>query len=261
MTETTGYPQGTFCWVDLATTDPEAAKAFYGDLFGWSAEDVPTDMGEPYTMLSYQGREAAALYRLSPEQGSHPFWNSFVSVEDVDAMAARAEALGGGVLVPPMEVMEHGRMAVIQDPSGAALCLWQPRAYPGAAVDNQVGARSWCELLTRDTVRAAQFFGELLGWTTRTSPDLMEGRYILFERAGKPVAGMLEIAPQWGPVPPSWVVYFGVGDCDGVVARTRELGGAVVVEPMAIEDVGRFAYLADPQGAQFAVIQFAHPTP
>ena len=259
MTETPAYHQGHFCWVDLATTDPEAAKAFYGTLFGWDALDVPTDMGEPYTMLALDGREAAALYRLSPEQGSQPFWNCYVRVDDVDAMAARAESLGGSVLMPPMEVMEHGRMAVIQDPSGAPLSLWQPRAYPGAAIDNQVGARSWCELLTRDTVRAAAFFSELFGWTTRTEQKLMEGRYILFELDGKPVGGMLEIQPEWGPMPPNWVVYFGVADCDGTLTRAREQGGTVTVEPIEIADVGRFAYLGDPQGAQFAVIQFAHP--
>jgi predicted enzyme related to lactoylglutathione lyase len=260
MPEMSRYAPGTFCWVDLATTDPAASQAFYGELFGWTAEDVPTDLGPPYTMLSYQGRLAAALYEMAPEQGGRPCWASYIAVDDVDATAARAEALGGTVLMPAMDVMEHGRMALIQDPSGGVVSLWQARAHPGAEIDNQVGARSWNELLTRDTVRAAAFYGDLLGWTTRTSHDLMEGRYILFELDGRPIGGMLEIQPDWGPMPPNWMVYFGVDDCDATVATALRLGGAAVTETMQVENVGRFAYLTDPQGVGFAVIQFAHPT-
>ncbi len=258
MAEMTSYAPGTFCWVDLATMAPESAKAFYSEVFGWTAEDVPTDMGPPYTMLSYQGKQACALYRMSPEQGTHPYWASYIRVKDVDAVAQKAVSLGAAVIMPPMDVMEHGRMGFIQDPSGAVVGLWQPRAHFGAAIDNQVGARSWNELLTRDTPRAADFYGELFGWTTRTRPDLMEGRYVLFELDGKPIGGMLEIQESWGPMPPNWSVYFGVADCDEALAAALRLGGSVVMEPMEIEDVGRFAYVTDPQGATFAVIQFAH---
>ncbi len=258
MAEMTSYTPGTFCWVDLATTDPEAAKAFYGAVMGWTPEDVPTDMGPPYTMLSYQGKEACALYPLSPEQGGHPYWSSYIRVEDVDAAAGKAVSLGGTMIMAPMDVMEHGRMCFIQDPAGATVGLWQPRAHFGAAIDNQVGARSWNELLTRDTARAAAFYGDLFGWTTRTSHDLMEGRYLILELGGRPIGGMLEIQESWGPVPAHWVVYFGVEDRDATLASARRLGGTLVVEPMEIEGVGRFAYVTDPQGATFAVIQFAH---
>ncbi|MFZ0791359.1 MAG: VOC family protein [Chromatiaceae bacterium] len=255
MAEMTSYAPGTFCWVDLATTDPEAAKAFYGEVFGWTAEDVPTDMGPPYTMLSYQGRQACALYRMSPEQGNHPYWASYIRVADLDAAAQKAVSLGATLIMAPMDVMEHGRMAFIQDPSGAVVGLWQPRLHFGAQIDNQVGARSWNELLTRDTPRAASFYGELFGWATRTSPDLMDGRYVIFELDGKPVAGMLEIQESQGPMPPNWSVYFAVANCDAALAAARRLGGNLVMEPMEIEGVGRFAYLTDPQGATFAVIQ------
>jgi predicted enzyme related to lactoylglutathione lyase len=259
MPEMSGYTPGTFCWVDLATSDPAAAKTFYTGLFGWTAEDVPTDMGPPYTMLSYQGRQAAALYEMPPAQSGQAYWASYIRVDDAAATAAKAESLGGSILMPAMDVMEFGRMAVIQDPSGAIVSLWQPGTHPGAEIDNQVGSRSWNELLTRDTVRAAEFYGALLGWTTRTSQDLMEGRYILFELDGRPIGGMLEIQPSWGPMPPNWTVYFGVSNCDATVAAAIRLGGAAVMEPMEIEDVGRFTYLTDPEGVGFAVIQFAHP--
>lgn len=255
MAEMTDYPQGTFCWVDLATPDPQAAKGFYGAVLGWTAEDLPTDKGVPYTMFSYQGRQACGLYALAPDQGPHPFWSSYISVSDVDALAERAVGLGATLVVPPMDVMGEGRMCFIQDPTGALVGLWQSRAYAGAQIDNQVGARSWNELLTWDPERAAAFYGALFGWTTRTSPELMEGRYVLFELEGKPVGGMLQIQEDWGPMPPNWTIYFGVADCDSTLETAARLGGSVLTGPMEIEKVGRFAYLRDPQGATFAVIQ------
>ncbi|MGE5155405.1 MAG: VOC family protein [Bdellovibrio bacteriovorus] len=255
MAEMTSYLPGTFCWVDLAAPDPEAAKAFYGSVFGWTAEDPYADAGVPYTMLSYEGRQACGLYPPSPEQGPMPYWSSYVSVTDVDAAAERAVALGATLVMPGMDVMEEGRMCFIQDPTGAMVGLWQARAHHGAQIDNQVGARSWNELLTRDTVRASAFYGALFGWTTRTSPELMEGRYALFELAGKPVGGMLEIQADWGPMRPHWTVYFGVADCDAALETAARLGGSVLMGPEEIEKVGRFAYLRDPQGATFAVIQ------
>lgn len=255
MAEMQSYMPGTFCWVDLATPDPEAAKAFYGSVFGWTAEDPYRDLGVPYTMLSHGGRQACGLYPPSPEQGPTPYWSSYVNVTDVDATAERAVALGATPVMPAMDVMGEGRMCVIQDPTGALVGLWQARAHPGAQIDNQVGARSWSELLTRDTARAAAFYGTLFGWTTRTSPGLMGGRYVLFELEGKPVAGMLQIQEDWGPMPPNWTVYFGVADCDGALETASQLGGSVLMGPMEIEKVGRFAYVRDPQGATFAVIQ------
>jgi len=260
MAEMTSYPPGTFCWVDLATPDPEAAKAFYGPLFGWTVEDVPTDLGPPYTMLSFEGRQACGLYPLPQGQGPNPHWSSHISVPDVDDAAQRAVGLGATLVMPPMDVMQEGRLCLVQDPTGAVVGLWQPRAHAGAQIDNQVGARSWNELLTKDTDAAAAFYGALFGWTNRTSPDLMEGRYVLFELNDKPIGGMLQIQPEWGPMPPNWTVYFGVADCDATLETVIRLGGSLVAGPLEIEKVGRFAYLRDPQGAHFAVIQFAHPT-
>ena len=214
MTEITAYPPGTFCWVDLASPDPGFAKSFYGAVLGWTAEDPYTDLGVPYTLLSYHGMHAGGIHPLSPGQGPTPYWLSYLSVRDVDATAERAVALGATIVMPAMDVMGEGRMCVIQDPTGAPVGFWQARAHPGAQIDNQVGARSWDELLTRDTERAAAFYGALLGWTTRTSPELMEGRYVLFELEGRPVGGMLEVQADWGPMTPNWTVYFGVADCD-----------------------------------------------
>jgi predicted enzyme related to lactoylglutathione lyase len=258
MAEMTHYAPGTFCWVDLATHAPEAAKAFYGELFGWISEDISTDYKVPYSMLMRDGKRAAALYEMAPEQGAVPYWASYVRVSDVQASAEQAVELGARLAMPAVDVMQLGRMAFIQDPTGAVLGLWEPGSLFGAALDNTYGARSWSELQTRDTAKAARFYEDLFGWTVRTSKSLMDGRYFLFELDGKEVGGMIELDAEWGSILPNWSIYFGVEDCDSAVAATKRLGGSIVMDPMEVETVGRFAFLGDPQGAIFAVIQFAH---
>lgn len=255
MPEITNHATGSFCWVDLATTDTSAAKAFYSGLFGWTADDRPTDRGPPYTMLCKDGKSVSALFGLAPEMGDQPRWQAYISVEDVDAAVDAAAALGARVIMPPMDVMQAGRMAAIQDPAGAAVCLWQAGEHAGAQLQNESGAQCWLELQTTDKPLVARFYGGLLGWTTRTSKSVMEGRYEIFVCDGAEVGGMMQIEPDWGPVPPNWRVYFGVDDCDAAVARAVNLGGKALFPTMEVAEVGRFAFLQDPQGAVFAVIQ------
>lgn len=259
MGDMQGYDPGTFCWVDLATNAPDDAKRFYGQIFGWTVEDIASGYEVPYSILRRQGKKVAALYQMAPEQGAFPFWASYVRVEDAEVSAQRALELGGRLVMPAVEALQLGRMAFVQDPTGAVVGLWEPRAHFGAELDNTYGARSWGELQTRDPARAADFYQGLFGWTSRTSASLMEGRYVLFERDGKEVGGMIELGPEWGPMPANWSVYFGVEDCDGAVAAARRLGGSLVMGVKEVDGVGRFAFLGDPQGAIFAVIQFAHP--
>jgi len=258
MGEMTSYMPGTFCWVDLATNAPEEAKRFYGQIFGWTAEDIATDYEVPYTILRRQGKQVAGLYQMAPEQGAFPYWASYVRVANADSSADRALELGGRLVMPAVDVMQLGRMVFVQDPTGAVVGLWEPRAHFGAELDNTYGARSWGELQTRDTVKAADVYKGLFGWTSRTSKSLMEGRYSLFELDGKEVGGMIELGPEWGSMPANWSIYFGVEDCDGVLAAVKRLGGTIVMDAREIDTVGRFAFLGDPQGAIFAVIQFAH---
>ncbi len=258
MSAIDSLPAGVFCWVDLATTDPVGAVAFYQGLFGWEARDMPTDLGVPYTMLSRDGKVACALARMGPDQGATPYWSSYVRVADVDRSAERAVALGGVVLMPPMDVMDQGRLCFIRDPHGAALGLWQARAHQGAELEGAPGSRCWNELQTTDHAGAAAFYGGLFGWSARSSAGMMEGRYWLFEHEGAEIGGMLEIQDDWGPVPPNWAVYFCVEDCDGAIATAKRLGGSVVTEPMEVPGAGRFAFLVDPQGAVFAVIRPDH---
>jgi hypothetical protein len=257
MPAVTDHPPGTFCWLDLATSDAAAAKAFYAGLFGWTFEDVPTDH-DVYTIARRDGQEAVGLFTLTPDMGP-PRWQAYVAVTDAEAAVHRAVGLGAQVLMPAMDAMEAGRMAVIQDPTGAALSVWQPKAHRGAAVVNEPGAQCWVELQTGDPAGAADFYGQLFGWGTRASRSVGEGAYDLFTRDGSEVAGLIPLAADWGPVPPNWAVYLGVANCDDAIAEAGRLGGTVLVPPMEVENVGRFAFLADPQGAVFAVIALTHP--
>jgi len=260
MTERTGYAPGNFCWADLATNDTDGAKAFYTDLFGWEAVDTPTDVGAPYTMLLKGGKPVGALYAIGADHaGAPPHWQPYVSVEDADAVAAEATTHGGHVLMAPMDVMDSGRMSMIQDPAGAVLGLWQAKQHFGARLWNEPGAICWNELLTRDPTRAKGFFSDLFGWTSKINPAVMEGKYHIFVNDGQEAGGMMQIEPEWGPMPSNWTIYFGVDNCDRTVAEAERLGGNLMFPTMEIEHIGRFAYLQDPQGGVFAIIQQAHP--
>ncbi|MCG6862524.1 MAG: VOC family protein [Chromatiaceae bacterium] len=258
MPEMTSFQTGSFCWADLATNDTEGAKSFYAGLFGWQHVDMPTDVGIPYTMLMKDGKQVCALYAMGPDQGgAPPHWQGYVAAEDADAVAAAVAEHGGRVLMPTMDVMDAGRMLMLQDPTGAVLGIWEPKQHLGAQLWNEPGAICWNELLTRDPDRAERFFGDLFGWTTKINQSVMEGKYRIFVNSGEQVGGMIRIAPEWGDMPPNWTLYLGVDDCDGTIAEAEKLGGRLLFPAMEIEHVGRFAYLQDPQGAVFAIIQ--HP--
>jgi hypothetical protein len=256
MSTFTAHAPGTFCWIELATSDPEAAKRFYGELFAWTHHDDPIGPDMVYTMLFQGGKALGALYRQGAEQaaqGVPPNWASYVSVADLDASAAKVTALGGRFLAPPMDVMDFGRMAVLQDPTGAALCLWQPKAHHGAQIKDEPNTLCWAELMTRDTARARDFYCGLFDWGAKPS-DLEGMEYTEFTRGKESLAGMMPITAEMGQVPPNWMIYFAVRDVDAVAAKTRELGGTLIVPPQDIPKVGRFAVIQDPQGAVFGAI-------
>ena len=247
--EKTSYRQGEFCWADLATTDVARAKDFYSKLFGWSLVDMPAGPDMIYTMAQIDGKEVAAMSAMGPEQaGMPPHWNVYVAVDNVDASAERAKGLGGSVMMPPFDVFDAGRMAIVGDPAGAFLCLWQGKAHPGARRFAESGALCWCELITPDVDKASSFYSGLLGWSIKPSPEYTE-----FHLGQQEIGGMMKPDPSWGPVPPHWGIYFQVNDVDAVAAQAQQLGGQVVVPPTAVPTRGRFASLADPAGAHFSV--------
>ncbi len=260
MTEMTGYQPGSFCWADLASTDAAAAKAFYAELFGWTPSDQPAGEGV-YTLFSRDGRATCGLFQMNHEmleQGIPPHWQSYVSVASADDTSNRAETLGGTVIMPPFDVMDAGRMAVFRDPTGAAFALWEPRQHIGAQLLNEPGALCWHELQTNDPEAAERFYTQLFGWNSQTSSAKLEFEYTEFKSGNGSGAGMIQIQEEWGEVPPNWAVYFGVADFDASLEKTKQLGGQPLMDPMDIEGVGRFAFVQDPQGASFAIIQLAH---
>jgi uncharacterized protein len=249
------YAPGTFCWADLGTPDAAAAKRFYTSLFGWTAEDRPMGPDAYYTMLQVDGRAVAALYQQeSAQQGMPPHWLSYISVASANEVARRAKELGGTALMDPFDVLDVGRMAMVQDPTGAVVALWEPRSHAGAAVMGEPGSICWNELATTDTARAGTFYTSLLGWAAEAQP-MSAGAYTMFSDQGAARGGMTAIARSWGSVPPHWLVYFAVSDIEGQTALAQSLGGAVRVPPADAPGVGRFSVLADPQGAIFAAIE------
>lgn len=255
----TKYPDGLFSWVDLATTDVAGAKAFYAGLFGWDAVDMPIDMGGFYTTLQIDGKSVAGLGQMQPDmqaQGVPSFWTAYVNHSDVDAVAGRAQAAGGTLLFPPMDVMQEGRMTMIQDPTGALFGVWQPRNHIGAQLVNMPNTLVWTELQTRDTDAAIAFYSAVFGWTHSVDGN----DYGMFAQDGRIQAGMMRIDDSWGPVPPNWAIYFMVEDVEAAVSKVRELGGNVMVPPTQAGEMGRFAVVQDPQGGVFTVMQFNGPT-
>ena len=266
MAAITSYPPGTFCWTELATTDQGDAKRFYGELFGWGANDVPLGGDGAYSMMQAEGRDAAAIQQQRADErdkGIPPHWRSYVAVADADEASRRVADAGGKVLAGPFDVFESGRMSVAQDPTGAVFALWQARRHLGAGWANDPGGVVWNELLTRDTATAAQFYARVFGWAAEAQAG-GPVPYTVFKNAGRLAGGMMEISPQMeqiGPMHAQWGVYFGVTDCDATVQRAVTLGGRVVMPPMDVAGVGRIAVLADAQGASFSIMKAVAPPP
>ena len=257
MATTTQHAPGTFCWPELASIDQPAAKAFYPKLFGWESADQAIGAGEVYTIFRLQGRDVGALYTMRKEErasGAPPHWNSYVSVESADLSVSGARALGGTVLAEPFDVMDIGRMSILQDPTGAVFCVWEAKKHQGAGVLDETGALAWTELMTIDTGKARAFYTGLFGWTAESKP-MGPMTYTIFKRTGGPAGGMMQITKEMGPMPPHWKVYFAVVDCDAMVANSVALGGKVTMPAHDVPGVGRFAILQDPQGASFAVFE------
>lgn len=248
MGERTSHPPGTFSWADLSTSDPEAAKQFYIALFGWEPDDLPIPGDGVYTMLHSDGRAAAALSGAQP--GMPPHWSSYVTVASADDAAAKATELGATVLAEPFDVMEAGRMAVIQDPTGAAFSVWEPRASIGAEVVNGPGAFTLSQLNTTDPERALEFYGGLFGWRGEPVEGGEQPYWGVYD-GDRLNAGLMLMPPGMG-APPHWLVYFGSDSVEDAVERIADLGGQVMVPPTDVPG-GKILVAKDPQGAIFGL--------
>jgi predicted enzyme related to lactoylglutathione lyase len=258
MPKRESYTPGTPSWVDLATSDQAAAKEFYSGLFGWSYNDQPMGDGVFYSMATLKGDTVAAIAPQQPEQaaaGVPPHWQMYITVADVDATAKLVEDAGGSLHVPPFDVMDAGRMAVVTDPSGAFFMLWTAKNTIGAGRVNEPGAFTWAELLVAPNDKTASFYEKVVGLKMIQEPMSDGSTYNGFTLDGT-AATMLAgtIPPPMPGIPPHWSIYFGAQDVDSSAAKVTSLGGSVMVEPFDIP-VGRMAVVADPQGASFVLFQ------
>lgn len=243
----TSHPPGTISWTDLSTTDYEASTGFFAGLLGWTYEENPTDIG-PYAIARRDGHDVAAIFQ--GDGSLPPHWNTYVTVESADATAARAKELGGSLMMEPFDVMDVGRMCAIQDPQGAVICAWEPRAHIGAGLVNAPGALTWNELLTSDPGAGMGFYSALFGWGTKPMAEL-DG-YTTITVGDRSNGGVRQLTDEMQGMPPHWSVCFGIEDVDAGAAKAAELGGQVLVPPEDMT-IGRFAVLADPAGAAVAI--------
>jgi predicted enzyme related to lactoylglutathione lyase len=238
---------GKFVWHDHTSSDVEAAKSFYTELFGWELETW-TGAGMNYPMIKAAGRSHGGFGEA--QGGAPPHWLGHVLVEDVDDTVETVRSAGGNVIADPFDIPEIGRMAVIADPQGAALSAFQATSEPDSPPAE--GVFVWDELLTTDVEGAKSFYHEVFGWTSQDT-EMGEMTYTMFKRAGDVnVAGCMP-RPEGVQSPPFWMVYIATNDVDATASRAEELGGKVMKEAFDVPEVGRIAVLLDPTGAAFGL--------
>jgi predicted enzyme related to lactoylglutathione lyase len=255
MGKRTSYRPGTFSWVDLATSDPNAARSFYSGLFGWEPDDGDAADGVTYTTCRLGGEAVCGIFAMPEEMrdaGAPSRWNSYVTVADADAAAARAVELGGEVVQEPIDVLDAGRMAILADTQGAALAVWQPRARIGAERVNDPGCLCMNELATGEYGPARDFYAAMFGWTMETIEPSGEAPELVFvHNEGTMNASFVPIE---GGARPYWRPVFTVASTEAAAGRVRELGGTVVLEPLEFSD-GSIATALDPLGAEFSLFE------
>jgi predicted enzyme related to lactoylglutathione lyase len=258
---------GTFGWVDLQTPDVPAAKAFYTGLFGWAYQDMATDMGPDYTTCLLGDDRVCGMGPLPAEMaamGVPPSWTSYAFVADADATVAAAEAAGGSITMPVMDIMDQGRMALIAGPDGAVMGVWQPLEHDGATVFDAPGAVTWNELQSRNLSAARTFLSTVFGWHWESQqPGDLEYWVAHLDQARSDqvndIGGAMNMPDNVPPEAPSmWVVYFAVEDCDASAAKVAALGGSLFLPPMEMGP-GTFAGATDPTGAMFFFGSFPEP--
>ena len=277
MPERDGYIPGVPCWVDTSQPDAEAALPFYRGLFGWEFENVMPDGSEgEYFIGRIRGGDVAAVGSILEGAPPMAMWNTYIWVDSADDAVSKVRDAGGGVVMDPFDVMDHGRMAVLTDPEGAVFNVWQANDHKGAQVVNEHGALNFNGLATRDLDGAKAFYGAVFGWEVLALPagsmwtlpgygDHLEerspGLRAQMEQMGAPdgfidvVAAIDPVADDDAETPAHWSVTFGVDDAEAAAARARELGGEVVSGPVDAP-WARLAVIRDPQGATVIASQF-----
>jgi len=246
-------PIGAPCWVDLFTSDVEGTRSFYSELFGWTAETAGEEYGG-YVNFLKDGVPVAGCMKNDGTAGTPDVWSVYLAVADAAATVDSATAHGGQVMLPAMEVMALGSMAVVADAGQAAIGVWQPGLHKGFGILGEPGTPTWFELQTRDYDASVGFYRDVFGWDTHVAGDTSEFRYTTLGEGDGQLAGIMD-AGAYLPegVPAHWSVYFGVDDADAALAQVVDLGGSIV-HPAETTPYGRLAGAADPTGARFKLV-------
>lgn len=242
---------GTFCWIELATTDPRAALTFYSNVFGWSVRESSMGENGSYWIFQKNERDCASMYEQMADErakGYPPHWTSYIGVERIEASLDHLRELGGSVLHGPFDVRELGRMAIVLDAQGAMFCLWEAKQSVGVRIRDEVNTLCWNELATRDPEAALLFYRSFAGWEMQGSPD-----YVEIHHQGHGIGGIRKMRDE-ETAPPNWSPYFMVEDCDAATAAIEKHGGRTCMPPTTLHG-GRFAVFTDPQGALFSIYQ------
>ena len=261
MFTVTNYPHGAFCWVDLSTHGGSDAVDFYSQLLGWESEAIDAGFGIPYTLFRQDGYVVAGLAWLPAEMSEIPSaWNNYVSVDDVDALMPTVTEQGGQIVEPPFDVPDGARIALIRDPGGAALCLYEPRGNVGAGLVNTPGALCWNELWSADLQASKDFYSALIGWTFEDGPG--NPVYTTIFNNGRRNGGILSMNEEMAAeTAPTWVPHFSVADIKAAARHIVEGGGAVQVGPRDDGDGKRWLLFTDPHGAHCYLMQLNEPEP
>lgn len=253
------FAPGEFSWIELATSNQAAAREFYCALFGWTVRNIPIGPNEVYSLFELDGRVAAAAFAISPSEsasGIPPHWHLYVAVASADEAAKKAAELGGKVVEAPFDVMDRGRAALIQDPTGAYFSVWEAKKRIGVGVIGEPGAFCWADLNTPDQRHATTFYEGLFGWKLKPGQGKESG-YLHIVNGENYIGGVPPTGQGPRDAPPHWLLYFAVADVDATFGKAQGMHARVLLPPMDFESVGRVAMLADPQGAVFALFREA----
>lgn len=250
---TSNAPSGTPNWLDLGIPDLDRAKEFYGTVLGWEFQDYGAEAGHYHACL-LRGEPVAGMMKNPDDAPAEYWWQTYFATDDCDGTVKRASDAGATVVMPPDDVMDQGRMAILRDPTGAQFGLWQGRAHVGTQFRDEPGSLVWSELVTADPQAARDFYSAVFDYTLEEMPGDFD--YTVLNRPDGQAVGGVEGRPDMQGA--SWVVYFETADPDETVRRVRDTGGTVVTEP---EDspYGRIATVKDPFGVAFRVMRSATP--
>jgi predicted enzyme related to lactoylglutathione lyase len=230
----------------------DRTRAFYGQLLGWTSESGGPEYGG-YVTFSRDGVPVAGAMTNDGSSGQPDGWSIYLAVEDAVVTADAAQAAGGSVVVPAVQLRELGHMAVVTDAGGDAIGIWQPGEHTGFGVVAEPGAPGWFELHTRAYGDAVAFYQKVFGWDTAVASDEPGFRYTTLGEGETAAAGIMDATVLPEGAPTGWSVYFQVADADATAATAAELGGAVVQGP---DDTpyGRLVACVDPTGAAFKLV-------